>query len=218
MDEQGGSPGRRAEVDELEQGFERSPWGPGRWMGSHWARLPRAARAVAVALVGAVVGVLVWQGLQPGTGRPSAVPSSTSTVPLSLVLQAQSVCVSYAGDVLQVGFELTNVGRQPVRIVVVRPELPLGMLLVLGSDFTSPLCQSRSARPGAGAVPPEGALAPGAGRPVTFRLVPLVNCAAPAPVQAFVEVGGDVSPATVTVAVLPDLGSVSFPGCATQTG
>ena len=53
---------------------------------------------------------------------------------------------------------------------------------------------------------------------MTFRLIPLVDCAAPAPVQAAVTLAGDGPPVVVTVPVFPDLGSVRFPGCQVQTG
>ncbi len=120
--------------------------------------------------------------------------------------------------VLQVGFRLTNISSRPVTIRTVASELPIPMLLTLGVDLTSTPCQSRSTRQGGAAVPRDGVLQPGASLPVTFRLIPLVDCAAPAPVQAAVTLAGDGPPVVVTVPVFPDLGSVRFPGCQVQTG
>jgi hypothetical protein len=215
VDDELGSGPRPDGRDELVNGTEHGSWVVAGRVTSRWSRLPSGVRTVAVALVGAVIGAVVWQGLHPTATRGTAQPAPS--IPPNGLLQAQNVCTRYSGEILQVGFQLTNVGQRPVKIVVVRPDLPLGMLLELGVDLTSEPCRSTSTRQGAAAVPSNGLLEPGASQAVTFRLVPVVGCAKPAPVAASVELGDDISPAVVTIPVLVDLGSVSFPACTAAT-
>ena len=170
--------------------------------------MPRGARTAAVALVGAALGIWVWQGMhQPAA--PVARPHPSSP-PVSSLLQAEDICTALVGETLEVSFRLTNVGQQPVTVVGVSPDLPMGMLMQLPTTHDNGHC---------GSGPPAAAgatLAPGASTPETFHLLPMVDCPQPAPVAASVEVARS-SPATVSVPVLVDLGSVDFPGCATAT-
>ena len=208
------------DLDELEHGAERRPWPPGAWVARRWAALPRTVRATASVLVAVAVVALGWHGVRGAPVRSTGATGSvrpSPTPPLSLSLAAEGACNALSDPVLQVGFRLTNIGSQPVTIRAVASELPIPMLLTLGVDLTSPPCRSRSTRQGGAAVPGDGVLQPGASLPVTFRLIPLVDCAAPAPVQAAVTLAGDGQPVVVTVPVYPDLGSVRFPGCAAQT-
>jgi len=198
------------EPDEVGQGEERATREPVRWLGTRWDRAPRAVRAAAVAVAGAVVGVLVWQGLHPTPQRTAGRPTP-SLAPQSALLVAQDICTTFVGPTLEVTFQLSNVGQQPVRVVAVRPELPLGMLLTLGATLDNGHCGSSS---GASSGPADPrVLASGASIPVTFRLLPLVDCPQPAPVQAAVDIAGNSPQATITIPVLPDLGSIRFTGC-----
>jgi hypothetical protein len=86
----------------------------------------------------------------------------------------------------------------------------MGMLLSLGTTLAPGDCATGA--PG----PAHGTLLPGESQPVTFRLLPLDSCPQPAPVAAAVDVAHS-SPATVSVPVLVDLGSVQFNGCATAS-
>jgi hypothetical protein len=208
----GDLPGDTGHVEEVAHGAERAPWAVPVLLRSRWHRVPRVLRVAVAAAVLAVVAVPMWHALQPAARR-QVLPPAPSLAPRSALLAAQDVCTTLVGPTLEVTFLLTNTGRQPLQLLDVRPELPLGMLLTLGRSLDSGHCGTAKA-PTTG----QPALAAGASVPVTFRLLPMVNCAQPAPVQAAVSVAATGGAATVTIPVLPDLGSVDFPGCAAAVG
>jgi len=200
------------EVEELGHGPERDPSQAGGWLRRRWLALGPGGRSTAAAVLGVALGAAIVLGFQNIHG-PRRVPTSTvnPTLPVSALLVAQDVCTSYDGSVLQVSFRIVNAGQQPVHVVAVRPDLPLGMLLSLGASLDPGDCAAGT--PGG---PADGTLRPGQSQPVTFRLLPLDSCPQPAPVAAAVDVAHS-SPATVSVPVLVDLGSVQFVGCSTAS-
>jgi len=208
--ETGGHPADGSgEVEELGHGPERDPSPAAGWLRRRWLALGPGARSTVAAVLGVALGAAVVLGFQNVHGqRPT--PTARQTIPVSATLLAQDVCTSYDGSVLQVSFRIVNAGQRPVTIVGVRPDLPLGMLLSMGTTLDSGDCA-----PG-GPGPADGTLRPGESQPVTFRLLPLDSCPQPAPVAAAVDVAG-ASPAIVSVPVLVDLGSVQFVGCATAS-
>lgn len=212
MEQQEGPGNRPGDLDELVAGADPRGAGVGP-LRARWDRLPTATRSLATAVLGVVVGALIVLAVQ-GTRAPGRQPSKPSvlepTLPASTTLLAQDVCTSYQGEILQVSFRVTNAGQSPVDVVAIRPDLPLGMLLALRTDLDGGTCGTGPAGPA------DGTLQPGQSQPVTFRLLPLVQCAQPAPVAAAVDLA-NASPATVSIPVLVDLGSVDFPGCTTPT-
>jgi hypothetical protein len=122
------------------------------------------------------------------------------------VLVAEQICARAGPGTLTVSFQLVNAGAAPVRVVAVRPELPLGMLRPTGVSMTGGGGCGRAAQPAG-----SGPLAAGAAIPVTLTFALLDPCPKPAPVQADVDVAGNA--ATVLVPLLVDLGQVSFRGC-----
>lgn len=211
MEQQEGPGNRSGDLDELVGGADPRGTGVGP-LRAVWDRLPTATRSLATAVLGVVIGALVVlavQGSPPGR-HPSKPAPLEPTLPASTTLQAQDVCTSFEGEILQVSFRVTNAGQSPADVVVIRPDLPLGMLLALRTDLDGGTCGTGPAGPAS------GTLLPGQSQPVTFRLLPLVQCAQPAPVAATVELA-NASPATVSLPVLVDLGSVDFPGCTTAS-
>ena len=197
-----GSPA--AGMDEIEQGSEQDPWQP--------PRLSGPVRTALLLLAGVVVGALGWQELARSGGgtQPSPRPGAAAQVPAP-ELTAQQICEYVDGSLLEVSFQLTNVGAGPVRVVAVRPDLPLpGMLRSTGVELAGGHCGPAPAAP-----PGNGPLEPGRSIPVTLSFRILVACPQPAPVQAAVDVAGSFPDATLAVPLLPDLGQVSFPHCTT---
>jgi len=199
--------------EELGQGPEREdPPRPG-WALRRWWSLRPVTRTTLSVLAGVAVGAVAVVGVQDMSRHqrpsPSPHPSPVDTLPVSALLVAEGVCTHLQDQVLEVSFRVTNAGQRPVDVVGVRPDLPLGMLLIIRTDLDDGTCGSGP--PG----PTDGTLAPGQSQPVTFRLLPLESCPQPAPVAAAVDLAHS-SPATVSVPVLVDLSSVDFPGCATQ--
>jgi hypothetical protein len=197
-------------VEELEHGPDREPSPTASWLHARWLRLTPATRSTALALAGVVAGAALVIGVQGlhGTPRPTAAPTGRATLPVSATLVSQDICTSFQGQVLQVSFRVVNAGQRPVDVVGVRADLPLGGLLTIDATQENGSCGTGP--PG----PVDGRLQPGQSLPVTFRLLPLESCPQPAPVSAVVDLANQ-SPATVSVPVLVDLGSVDFPGCAT---
>ena len=200
-------------VEELEHGAERerSP-APG-WLGRRWRGLGPGVRTAVAVVAGVALGAVAVLAVQNAHGsRPASSPTRSAhpSLPVSAVLLAQDICTAFDGDVLQVSFRIQNAGQTPVSLVAVRPDLPLGMLLTLGTELTPSGCLSGP--PG----PADGLLNPGTSQPVTFRLLPLDACPQAAPVAAAVDLANSSQP-TVSVLVLVDLGSVQFPGCSTPS-
>jgi hypothetical protein len=208
----GGHPDDGAgEVEELGHGPERDPSPATGRLRGRWLALGPGARSTVAAVLGVALGAAVVLGFQNVHGhRPVPRPTTATSLPVSATLLAEDVCTSYDGSVLQVSFRIVNAGQHPVTVVGVRPDLPLGMLLSMGTTLDSGDCA-----PG-GPGPADGTLRPGQSQPVTFRLLPLDSCPQPAPVAASVDVTG-AGPPTVSVPVLVDLGSVQFVGCATAS-
>jgi hypothetical protein len=197
-------------VEELGQGPERRPSPAAGWAGSRWRAAGTGARSVVAVLAGVALGAVVVLGFQNVHGqRPTPTHSARPSLPVSAILVAQDICTTFEGSVLQVSFRIQNAGQTPVSVVGVRPDLPLGMLLTLGTVLTPSACAGGP--PG----PADGLLNPGTSQPVTFRLLPLDVCPQAAPVAAAVDVANS-TPATVSVPVLVDLGSVRFASCPTQ--
>jgi hypothetical protein len=213
VDQQPEPHGHRADgaetVEELGQGPEREPPAAAGWVRRRWLELGPGTRSVLTGVVGVALGaavVLGFQNVHAGSTTPS--PTTRPTLPVSATLVAQAVCTSFDGPILEVSFRIENAGQAPVRLVGVRPDLPLGMLLTLGTVLTPSACGGGP--PG----PADGLLNPGTSQPVTFRLLPLDRCPQAAPVAAAVDVAGNALP-TVSVPVLVDLGSVQFADCTT---
>lgn len=216
MDQQadpGDRPGLGADaVEELGHGPEREPSAAAGRLRRRWLALGPGARSAVAAVLGVALGaaiVLGFQNVHAGRAQPAPSPVRPS-LPVSATLVAQDVCTSFDGPVLQVSFRIENAGQTPVTLVGVRSDLPLGMLLTLGTVLTPSACGGGT--PG----PADGLLNPGHSQPVTFRLLALDACPQPAPVAAAVDLAG-ASPATVSVPVLADLGSVQFAGCTTPS-
>ena len=193
--------GRAGAAEEIGEEPRRPPWqAPG--------RLRTAATLVAGAVAG---GTVVWLALGgPSRDVGASAPGGDQGRAASAhpQLAAEQICTHLLADrTVEVTFTVGNVGSVPVRVVAVRPELPLGMLGVLGVDYTPGHCGTGDS----GA--PDGPLAPQHGFPVTFRLAPLAPCPQPAPVQAAVDIAGQPEVATLSVPLLADLSSVPFPGC-----
>lgn len=201
-------PGLRADaVEELGQGSDREPSPGTGWLLTRWRAVGPGVRTAVAGVVGVALGAAAVLGLQDGHGqRPTPTSSARPSLPVSAILVAQDICTSFDGPILQVSFRIQNAGQTPVTMVGVRPDLPLGMLLTLGTVLTPSGCA------GGPAGPADGLLNPGTSQPVTFRLLPLDVCPQAAPVAAAVDVANS-SPATVSVPVLVDLGSVQFAGC-----
>lgn len=200
-------------AEELGQGEDpASSLRPG-WAARRWAGLDPRARTALTAVVGVLVGAVAVVGLQHTSQHPRSTPAHSptpvDTLPVSPTLLAQDVCTVLDGQELDVTFRVVNAGHAPVDLVAVRPDLPLGMLLIIRTDLDVGVCGSGP--PG----PADGVLNPGESQPVTFRLLPLDSCPQPAPVAATVDLA-HATPATWSVPVLADLGSVAFPGCATR--
>jgi hypothetical protein len=200
-------------AEELAQGEDRPSSVRVGWARQRWAGLDPRARTALTAVVGVLVGAVAVVGFQKMSqhppGRPAHRPTAVDTLPVSPTLLAQDVCTVLDGQELDVTFRVVNAGQQPVDLVAVRPDLPLGMLLIIKTDLDVGACGFGP--PG----PADGTLNPGESQPVTFRLLPLDSCPQPAPVAAAVDLA-HATPATVSVPVLVDLGSVDFPGCATR--
>lgn len=194
-----GSPA--AGKERIDQGSDQDPWQP--------PRMSSLVRTALLVLAGVVVGAFGWQQLaRPHSGtQPPPRPATSAPAPIP-ELDAQQICEYVHGSVLEVSFQLVNVGRGPVRVVAVRPELPLGLLRPTGVALAPGHCGPANAP-----TPGDGPLPPGASIPVTLSFRLLTPCPQPAPVQATVDVAGSFPDATVLVPLLPDLGQVRFPDC-----
>ncbi len=200
-------------LEELGQGEDPPSSVRPAWAARRWASLDPRARTALTVVVGVLVGVVGVVGFQQMSQHPRSTPAHrptpVDTLPVSPTLLAQDVCTVLDGQELDVTFRVVNAGQRPVDLVAVRPDLPLGMLLIIKTDLDVGACGFGP--PG----PADGTLNPGESQPVTFRLLPLESCPQPAPVAAAVDVA-HATPATVSVPVLVDLSSVDFPGCATR--
>ena len=134
------------------------------------------------------------------------VPPSPSTTRVELTTYP---CVPVREGIrrLRVSFRLVNAGSDDVRLLAVRPVLPMGGLIPAGATTMGGSCRA----PSAGSV--RGVLLPAHGTLLTMRLRLPDGCAAPLPVQAGVTVRAAGPSTTTTVPVLPDLAALHDPAC-----
>lgn len=197
--------------DELSGGADRADRAR-RWS---WAqsRLRGVLAPVGVLAVLALVLVGLGSGRSDRTGpRPDA--SRTPTVGADarpdLVVDGLCTALTEHDTDLLLTFRLLNRGAERVVIDAVDASLPLGGLQPLDVGYTTGDCL-RSIPAAAGV-----ALDPSEGVRVTFLLRLPEGCAAPYPVAASVDAHTAArGPTSTTLLVLPDLGSVPLPHCAT---
>jgi hypothetical protein len=176
-------------------------------------------------------------------GGPGAYPPSLGIAGFTgtVIDQTAGACSVQHGHEIQLGVEVINLSGTTVTLGQVKPILPMGGLravsqqwapcdaispswLIVGGDGTVTIIRApgQSGAPGmpAGAtrlgdalqgddvVPPGGT----AWFSITFQV--LVSCPSPLPVQFSVSYQGNTRPGTARLPGFPDLGKVSYTGCA----
>ena len=169
---------------------------------------------VAGLLAGIGIGYLVGHS---DRGRPAAVPTPSMTLLTSgsafPALTANTTCYGYAatnGDPLMVGVEVVNNSTRPVVLASLNASFPLGGLRQTGSQVGQ--CDNNATEPISG-----HRVEPSATVWLSLILDVEVRCPAPLPVQIELAYTVDGAPVDQTLNPFPDLGNVSYPGCATHS-
>jgi hypothetical protein len=197
--------------DELRAGSETTPVRLPRW-------LPVLAAVVVLSAAGFVVrGALGSPEAAPSpTPTPSAAPARQPwTTPdesgLAGPLAVGAVCTHTDGsDALTVQFQIQNIGAGRVRVLAVRPVLPIGGLRPGPVTLPrSPSCGTPAARTG-----PSTVLEPGGRVGAQLAFVLPAECPAPYPVEADVDLlAVGEAPGTQRLHLLADLGGIHFAAC-----
>ena len=171
-------------------------------------------RPVVVGLAGLAIGALL--GYLAGVDRaaPAATPAPSASVAIDRangtgLTDTGLRCSDQVGAALQLGIAVANRSVTPVRLVRVRPTLPLGGLVVASSTWSS--CGEQFPRDGATEV----SLDPGATSWVTITFNVQPSCPAALPVLFNVVYSRAGQPAEMTIAGFNDLGDVPYTGCRT---
>ena len=169
---------------------------------------PRGAAAPLLVL-GTIALVLVALGAGHRDDSPRPAPTPSETVAAATSLEVSGVCtlLTDGGDTLVVTFRLTNRSSATVVLDAVEPSFPLHGLVAEEIAYSIGDCL----RSAPAAAPTR--IGPQDGVRVTFRLGLPAECPAPLPIQAVLHVHIGETTDTATVAVLPDLGSVTFTQC-----
>ena len=198
------------ERDELSGGGAEPP--------RRWSWRQQRTRGVLAPVGVLAVLALVLVGLGSGH-RGGDTPAPTTSTPAPSGDARPDLAVDELCTVLTEGdrdllltFRLVNRGAQRVVVDGVEPSLPLGGLVPVDVGYTTGDClRSTPAAPGV-------ALDPAQGVRVTFLLRLPGGCAAAYPVAASVDSHTTTSgPASSSLLVLPDLGSLRLPHCDSPT-
>lgn len=132
----------------------------------------------------------------------------TGTVILGgpVLTQDTGTCSALSGHQLQLGVQVTNQSAATIGLGRIRVVLPLGGLRVISQQWAPCGASGVSQYP--------DSLGPGDSTWFSITVQVLAGCPGPLPVQFTVDYTWHREAATVNLPGFPDLGQVSYPGCA----
>jgi hypothetical protein len=193
-----------------------------RWRFSRGAVVLAAVALLAGLVAGYAAGISRTGGEPAASSRPAAAAPATSSPVVTTVspalVQDVNACSAQVGRNLQLGVQVTNQSGEPVTLGGIKAVLPLRGLKPIAQQWAP--CGALPATPvlpGNGLLgqPSTGSqLIPGASAWFTVTFQVLMTCPVPLPVQFTIdyEIAGHA--ATVSLPGFPDLGQVSYTGCA----
>ncbi|HSZ40871.1 MAG TPA: hypothetical protein VK817_13005 [Trebonia sp.] len=193
-----------------------------RWRPSRGAAVLAAVTLLAGLVAGYAAGIARTGG-EPAASSRSATAATAISAPVittisPALVQDGNACSAQVGRNLQLGVQVSNQSGEPVTLRAIKSVLPLRGLKPIALQWTP--CGAFPATPvlpGDGLLGQAGngnRLSPGASVWFTVTFQVLVTCPGPLPVQFTVdyEIAGHAG--TASLPGFPDLGQVSYSGCA----
>lgn len=199
-----------------------------------WRPSRGAAILAAIGLVAGLVAGYAAGRSQTGDGTPAASPrpaASGSAAPPGIAANGDTIypalvqdvgaCSAQVGKDLQLGVQVTNQSGRPVTLRRAEAILPLGGLRPIAQQWAP--CGALPSTPALagdgllnGQGEPGSQLAPGTSAWFTLTFQVLMACPGGLPVQFSIEYQQNGHSVTARLPGFPDLGQVSYTGCASH--